>query len=248
MKNNLISNLPWHLNFVSKKEIRTEGLLAALSDCVYRNMYKSKYIALVDIDEIIVPKRDDTLVQLIKYGLRIFLNHSNKQPFMLIWILFVCSTFELRSNKTPAAYLFPHTFFCTEYPDDESFLNQSHKLLVLRKTNRKDLIYPHGTRSKFICDPRRVVEAGNHFIWEYVNDATDKALNVSPRVALLHHYRKCSTARKYCDQDVAEVKSVVDRTIYKYKDSLVDRITTTRNSLDMNCFIETLAYPKDNEQ
>lgn len=153
------------------------------------------------------------------------------------------STLELRSNDAPAAYLFPHTFFCTEYPDDESYRNQSQKLVALKKTEREDLIYPHGTRSKFICDPRRVVEAGNHFIWEYVNDATDKALNVPPEVALLHHYRNCSTARKYSDENVANVKTVVDRTIYKYKDGLVDRITKTFNSLDKNCFIEALEYP-----
>lgn len=71
-ENDLISNLPWHLDMVTKEEIRTGGLLAALSDCLYRHMYTSKYIALVDVDEIIVPKQDDTFIQLIKYGLRVF--------------------------------------------------------------------------------------------------------------------------------------------------------------------------------
>lgn len=66
-KDNLISILPWQLDMVSKKEIRTEGMFAALNDCLYRNMYKSKFVGFLDIDEIIVPRQNDTLTQLIKY-------------------------------------------------------------------------------------------------------------------------------------------------------------------------------------
>lgn len=67
IKDKLITVLPWTLDMVSKQEIRTEGMFAALNDCLYRNMYKSKYVAFLDIDEIIVPKQNDTLIQLIKY-------------------------------------------------------------------------------------------------------------------------------------------------------------------------------------
>jgi len=42
-------------------------MFAALNDCLYRNMYKSKYVAFLDIDEIIVPRQNYTLIQLIKY-------------------------------------------------------------------------------------------------------------------------------------------------------------------------------------
>lgn len=35
-----INVLPWDLRMRSQKEIRTEGLFAALNDCVYRNMYR----------------------------------------------------------------------------------------------------------------------------------------------------------------------------------------------------------------
>ena len=48
--------LPWQLDLISQKEIRTEGLFAALNDCLYRSMYKFQYTAMVDFDEVIVPK------------------------------------------------------------------------------------------------------------------------------------------------------------------------------------------------
>lgn len=65
----LISVLPWNLDMISDVEIKTEGINAALNDCLYRYMYTSKYIAIVDIDEMIIPRRNVTLVQLIKYDL-----------------------------------------------------------------------------------------------------------------------------------------------------------------------------------
>lgn len=35
-----VTMLPWDLRMRSQKDIRTEGLFAALNDCLYRNMYR----------------------------------------------------------------------------------------------------------------------------------------------------------------------------------------------------------------
>ena len=53
--------LPWRLNIDSQTEIRTEGLFAALNDCLYRNMNEFRYLMLIDFDEFIVPHTNDTL-------------------------------------------------------------------------------------------------------------------------------------------------------------------------------------------
>ncbi len=39
--------LPWKLNIDSQTEIRTEGLFAALNDCLYRNMNDFRYLMLI---------------------------------------------------------------------------------------------------------------------------------------------------------------------------------------------------------
>ncbi|CAH1999514.1 unnamed protein product [Acanthoscelides obtectus] len=62
----MVKLLPWQLNMVSQKEIRTEGLFAALNDCMYRSMYKFSHVALVDLDEYIVPRHNYTLPQLVE--------------------------------------------------------------------------------------------------------------------------------------------------------------------------------------
>ena len=53
-----VSVLEWKLNVASQSDIRTEGLFAALNDCLYRNMLRVQYLALIDFDEFIVPKRN----------------------------------------------------------------------------------------------------------------------------------------------------------------------------------------------
>ena len=63
-----VTLLPWNnLDMVSQKEIRTEGIFAALNDCLYRMMYKFEYVAVVDLDEFIIPRHDDTIVDLIRF-------------------------------------------------------------------------------------------------------------------------------------------------------------------------------------
>lgn len=63
----LVTVLPWHhLDMISQHEIRTEGLFAALNDCLYRSMYKYEYVALVDLDEFIIPRHNDTIIDLIR--------------------------------------------------------------------------------------------------------------------------------------------------------------------------------------
>lgn len=65
VRNGGVTVLPWQLNITSQKEIRTEGLFAALNDCLYRSMYKFSHILLIDLDEYILPKKEDDLRQMI---------------------------------------------------------------------------------------------------------------------------------------------------------------------------------------
>lgn len=58
--------LSWNLRMRSQKEIRTEGLFASLNDCLYRSMYRYSHVALVDLDEFILPHHNDTLTELIR--------------------------------------------------------------------------------------------------------------------------------------------------------------------------------------
>lgn len=53
--------------------------------------------------------------------------------------------------------------------------------------NRRAKLHPQKQRSKYIAKPDAVVEAGNHFVWEFVSGRG--SLNVPANAGILHHYR-----------------------------------------------------------
>lgn len=53
--------------------------------------------------------------------------------------------------------------------------------------SRRAKLHPQKQRSKYICKPEAVVEAGNHFVWEFIPGRG--SLNVPADAGILHHYR-----------------------------------------------------------
>ncbi|XP_073468304.1 beta-1,4-galactosyltransferase galt-1-like [Aquarana catesbeiana] len=69
----LQTSIAWHYSKGLKAEIGYFGQTASLNDCLYRNMYKSKFVLLNDIDEIILPIKDWDWSSLME-------NLQNKHP------------------------------------------------------------------------------------------------------------------------------------------------------------------------
>lgn len=171
IREGVVEVLQWKLDMDSQKEIRTEGLFAALNDCLYRNMNSFKYLMLIDFDEFIVPHEKKTLIDMIK--------HINSQPL-------------IQAGKTvnpllTSSYSFQNSFFYLQWPDDTT-VSLSPPLRTLQKTRRRKKFHPQKQRSKYICIPYFVKEAGNHFIWEFYHGRTT---NVPTHIGFLHHYRVC---------------------------------------------------------
>ncbi|KAG7189458.1 hypothetical protein KM043_017154 [Ampulex compressa] len=211
----IVTILPWHhLDMISQREIRTEALFAALNDCLYRSMYKYEYVALVDLDEFIIPRHNDTIIELIRWmGSRI-------------------------NTKSTGAYSFQNAFFYLQWADDPFVVTSRTPteagLITLRKTRRRTKLHPHKQRSKYVCKPQDVVEAGNHFVWEFIPG--HGTLNVPSDSAILHHYRVC----EFGGNDCIKTQSVVDRTAYKYKDRLAESVDRTWTDLSNECSLPEL--------
>ena len=151
---------------VREVDIHYFGQLAALNDCLYRNMFTAINLVYIDLDEMIVPKKHDSWGQLVKY-------------------------LQYKSSGGAAAYIFPNVFFRTEWPDDHLIGNPDvhrFRILTLLKTKHERYVYPWGIRSKYICDPLKVEMVGVHNIWRFINDNLTE-LDVPSDVGLLHHYR-----------------------------------------------------------
>ena len=104
----LIEVLPWqHLDVTSQKEIRTEGIFAALNDCLYRHMFDSRYLLMIDLDEFIIPRggQASTLLDMLAA-----LYASSIPPAVI--------------NRLGAFY-FRNAFFYLSWPDDPQFPAES---------------------------------------------------------------------------------------------------------------------------
>ncbi|CAG9824682.1 unnamed protein product [Phaedon cochleariae] len=209
--------LPWRLDMASQKDIRTEGLFAALNDCLYRSMYKYSHVALIDLDEYVVPKYNHTLPQLIDYLSR------------------------RMNTRTTGSFSFQNAFFYLQWSDDAAVAAfddpVAANLVTLRKTRRRSKLHPHKQRSKYICRPEVTVEAGNHFVWEFVPG--HGTLNVPADAAILHHYRIC----EFGGDDCIKTTSTVDKTAYRYKDVLTSAVKLQYEHLKKKCDLADLSLP-----
>ena len=171
IKEGIVQVLPWRLDMDSQKDIRTEGLFAALNDCLYRHMYNTKYLMMVDLDELIIPHQSLTLTEML----------SDLSTRNLV------QAGRTVSPNQVSSYNFQNAFFYLQWPDNPTYLTQP-ALSTFLKTRRRLKLHPPKQRSKYICLPRAVKEAGNHFVWEF---HSGKTLNVPPSYGFLHHYRVC---------------------------------------------------------
>ncbi|XP_055685178.1 uncharacterized protein LOC129791169 [Lutzomyia longipalpis] len=215
-----ISLLPWNLRMQSQKEIRTEGLFAALNDCLYRSMYRHTHVALIDLDEYIIPRHNYTLTELLH------------------WL-----SKRINSRNT-GAYSFQNAFFYLQFADDGIVYDADApnadlraNLLTQRKTRRRSKLHPQKQRSKYICRPEVVIEAGNHFVWEFIPGRG--TLNVPADSAILQHYRVC----EFGGNDCIKTPSITDRTAHKYSAALVDRISSIYTHLKDTCHLPNLPAP-----
>lgn len=196
-KHGLVSVLPWNLpiSVQNPEEIHYFGQLAALNDCLYRNKYKTKYLAFFDLDEFIIPR----------------------QEIDRTW------TDMLKRFPVASGYKFRNTFFPinleslnVNYNTQE--LAKHHKLISLMKLQHENKIFSPNERSKVIVDPDKVETVGIHFVWRYKEGG---AYNVLVQDGLVHHYRFLNqtitdliadeTALKYKDALVRKVKETMDK-------------------------------------
>lgn len=193
-KEGLVQIVQWHIPLemdtwpqINEVEIHYFGQLAALNDCLYRNMHSSKFLVFSDMDELIVPRKH-------KY-----------------WSAM------LDALPETSVYHFRCSFFRRDWPESsDNFTYRSTakrlKLDYLFTLDRESAILPIYSRSKFILEPGKVEIVGIHNIWA-VRSGAQREHIVDPMVGLLHHYRKLEqSANQTHDPAILDfAKDLVDR-------------------------------------
>lgn len=146
-----VSLLPWNLNMKSQEEIRTEGLFAALNDCLYRTMYRFKYVLMIDFDEFVIPHSHDDILSMITA-----VNGSVKSGKYKI-----------------GGYSFQNAFFYHQWPGYNTKNQIFNNLITLTKTRRKSKFHVHKQRSKVVLVPELIVEMGEFHIYLLIKSNYD---------------------------------------------------------------------------
>lgn len=144
-------------------------------------------------------------------------------------------------------------------------LDYHFAMIVCQFCFRRAKLHPQKQRSKYICKPEAVVEAGNHFVWEFIPGRG--SLNVPADAGILHHYRVSAFAIltiyvllllllllllflmnalpfvQVCEfggDDCVKAPSIVDRMAQKYSERLIRRVEDVYNQLKVPCNLPDL--------
>jgi Glycosyltransferase family 92 len=173
--------------------IRENNMYGTFNDCLYRNMYNYKYLSYFDVDEFLVPKKHENLIDLME-------DMDKKE-------------------KNMASASFRNVFFYRQRPDGPNTTDT--KLNMMKKTSRNLFIHPDGTRSKFICKPTEVVEPGVHVLLE-TRTSQMKQVTVDLDLGFMHHYRSsceksypCLKLKSKVDTSIWKWKKVLTEAMEK---------------------------------
>ncbi|XP_075435119.1 glycosyltransferase family 92 protein F13G3.3-like isoform X1 [Ascaphus truei] len=159
----LLTSDSWHHYMDDNNEIGYFGQLAALNDCMYRNMYRSKYVAFNDIDEIILPKKHKDWKGMMESLKK---QYPSKEVFLIENHYFPLnikdSTFRMSfPTNISGDNILQHIYYEPEQPN----VYNNHKMIV---------------------NPRKVIQTSVHFVLK----AYGEKLEVSSNIAGLQHIRK----------------------------------------------------------
>ncbi|KAK4872697.1 hypothetical protein RN001_014726 [Aquatica leii] len=185
-----------HIYLKNRISNKRQAEVIPYNDCFYKHMYEYKYIILVDIDEVIVPLNGSTWKDLLSYL------HKT-----------VGTNYD--SYNVRAAYFFTDSLFTHKWFDDVP-----EYMYFLNHINREPKIEQPRYYIKSFHNTETVLTLHNHFpiaclrrgCQHYSIDAND---------ALMFHYKRKSV-ETYINFLNTSIK---DNTIWKYKNTLIERTT-----------------------
>jgi len=191
-----------------------------INDCIYRFSAQFQYFAVIDLDEVIVPRHVYTIPALIESL--------------------------LSKNTLPVAlFTFRNAYFFLDIPvDDLQQPSGPYAALSTYLVHRRRLTAsPPAYSVKSVVHAQACVAMHNHYCWTYAADALSYwtlRLDVTPSDALLHHYKRCHLDTYLqqpgrCKNVMAA--TVVDNVINKYSTLLVDRLYRRCSTFNLTDFL-----------
>jgi hypothetical protein len=181
-----------------------------INDCMYRHHGLFRYFAVIDLDEVIVPRTG-----------------HRRLPDLLASL----------SASRVGAFVFRNAYFFLDFQSAESSFKESRELLekalsVYQTARRRLRPSPPQYSVKSIVDSDACVAMHNHYCWTFTTGflhPQHREVAVPVDVALMHHYKRCHFD-EYLDS-AGTCRSMMRRAVYddvmkKYLFELNDRLAT----------------------
>jgi len=189
-----------------------------INDCMYRFSAQFKYFAVIDLDEVIVPRHVYSIPALIES-----LSFSNAFPVAL--------------------FVFRNAYFFLDIPVDDLQrpLHPNAALSTYLVHRRRLTASPPAYSVKSVVNAQACVAMHNHYCWTYAADVLSYwtlRVDVAPSDALLHHYKRCHLdaylqQSGHCKYVMAA--TVVDNVIDKYSKPLAERLHMKCVTFNVTC-------------
>ncbi len=178
--------------------------MLSMNDCLYRSMDSTTYVTFLDLDEILVPRREATWSEML---LAVKGRCAGAREYHALNVFFL-----MNSTNDKAA------------SEDPEILDYDVRALL--KTERDTRIYPEFFRSKYFVEPEFVDVAEMHQVLFYYGEPEPYELNsracILPKEsAFLHHYREW---KKYSE-------TTVDRFLHKHRQAILERLGQVRKKV-----------------
>jgi len=200
-------NLPvlQHMYLKSKLNNKRQNELIPYNDCLYRNMYRYEYVALLDIDEVIMPIKHNNWAEMMDEVVKASLKVK---------------------NETRASWNFRNVYFMDEMTDlhePQHFASIPPYLHMLQHVYRSANYTKPGQYVKCFHNPQKALILHNHFPLGCLGGVCT-SYPVDTGLGHLQHYRSdcVNTLKKSCKNDFKSV-SVKDTTIWRWKDQVIQK-------------------------
>lgn len=200
-----------HLYLTKKTSHKRQNELIPYNDCFYKHMYQYHYIALLDIDEVIMPVKSNDWKDLMN----VVLDKA------------------LKLKQEPrASYNVRNVYFLDDLLHSHGWVKGIPKYMhMLQHVYRSKNYTKPNQYVKCFHNTEKVLTLHNHFPLSCLGGVCT-SYPVQTGDAQLQHYRAdcVKTLKKTCEKEF-KGKDVLDTTIWRYRDELVGRVTKTLKTL-----------------
>lgn len=199
-----------HMYLTKKVNHKRQNELIPYNDCLYKNLYTYEYIALLDVDEVIMPLNSMSWKSLMDTVLKKALADK---------------------NETRASYNVRNVYFLDDLLHSHGWFKDIPKYMhMLQHVYRSKNFTKPNQYVKCFHNPERALTLHNHFPLACLSQGCT-SYAISTEDAQLQHYRAdcVKTLKKSCIE--FRSNSIADTTIWKFKEELIARTSKTLRAL-----------------